>query len=90
MSTTIAAESNIKSNEQIQFPDPNAPVMKNPSAITFLAAFDKIKDKLSAHPLRRPPRSSPLPQVTVERLKRLAQTHRPPEEWFEGEDERPF
>jgi len=61
------------------------------SEATFSAVFNKVKHILSSKPLRRPPRLKPLPtSISSEQLTRLAEKHRPPAEWFEGETECPF
>lgn len=57
---------------------------------TFVTSFQKIAHLLSDKTIRRPTRFSPIPDVTNESLKRLAEKHPPSAEWFEGEEDRPF
>lgn len=56
------------------------------SSQTMLANFDRISHLLSKKELRTPRRAS----ITGAELKRIAKSCQPPQEWFEGEDERPF
>lgn len=56
------------------------------SSQTILADFDKVSHLLSQREPRRPRASA----LSAEELKRIAQKHQPPQEWYEGEEERPF
>lgn len=60
------------------------------SSFTCSATFSMVRELLSDRPLERPVRLRPLREVTNQELKQLAETHRPPQEWFEGEAESPF
>ena len=76
MTITIAAESMV-----LQYR------IAHPSG---LVSFSVVRGLLSDRPLERPERLRPLRELTNRELKQLAETHRPPQEWFEGEAESPF
>jgi hypothetical protein len=62
---------------------------------TEVLPFDLIEPFLSRRSLRRPPRTRPLeqppPQLPpYDRLRELVEKYPPPDEWFEGEEEKPF
>ncbi len=80
MTTTIAVQ-----NYRVEHP----PGLST-SAFTGYVSFSVIRRHLSDRPLERPERLRPLREMTNRELKQLAETHRPPQEWFEGEAESPF
>ena len=58
---------------------------------TFVADLDHVKCDLSSRPLHRPnTRLRPMTAISNAELKQLAATHQPPQEWFEGESDKPF
>ncbi len=60
------------------------------SSFTGSVSFSVVRGLLSDRPLERPERLRPLSEMANRELKQLAETHRPPQEWFEGEAESPF
>lgn len=60
------------------------------SIFTGYVSFSVVRSLLSDRPLERPQRLRPIRELTNRELKQLAETHRPPQEWFEGETESPF
>ena len=84
MTTTSAAEASILQHH-IEHPPGLAT-----SAFTGSVSFSVLRGFLSERPLERPERLRPLRELTNQELKQLADAHRPPREWFEGEAESPF
>ncbi len=84
MTTTIAAEGLIR-----QYRVESPPGLAT-SDFTGYVSFSVVRGLLADRPLERPQRLRPLRDLTSRELKQLADAHRPPQEWFEGEAESPF
>ncbi len=84
MTTTIAAEGKV-----MQYQVEHSPGLAT-SSVTRAASFSMVCGLLSDRPLERAVRFPSLRELTLHDWKQLAETHRPPQEWFEGEAESPF
>ena len=84
MTTTIAAEGVV-----FQYQVERPPGLST-SCFTGSVSVSMVQNLLSDRPLERPVRSRPLRTLTNRELQQLAQSHRPPSRWFEGESESPF
>lgn len=71
-------------------PERFTPQGSDATQMTVSADFEKIKEGLSEKPLKRPPRTRPVRDLTNDQLRRIATIHRPPPEWFIEDEERPF
>jgi hypothetical protein len=90
MSDTIPAEVKEIRSDAPAMDAQFKPLERNATQTTCVIPFHAAEGMLSNKPLRRPSRTRPIRDLTNEQLERIAAVNRPPAEWFEADEERPF